>query len=81
VLAKLRDRRIQASEEEVVRSLEGTGATTCCSTRRQVVEGYDFYQRQMEACDQELQRYLAVLPDRQEGKHGLGSGCGADEAV
>jgi len=63
-LAKLRDRRIQASEEEVVRSLEGNWRDDVLFELKQVVEGYDFYQQQMVACDQELQKYLAVLPDR-----------------
>jgi len=43
-----------------VRSLEGTGRDDVLFELKQVVETYDFYQRQMEACDQELQRYLAV---------------------
>jgi transposase len=72
VLAKLRDRRIQASEEEVVRSLEGHWRDDVLFELKQVVEGYDFYQRQMEACDQELQRYLAVLPDRRRESTALG---------
>ncbi len=65
-LAKLRHRCIQASEEEVVRSLEGHWREDVLFELKQVVEGYDFYQRQMEACDQELQKYLAVLPDRRQ---------------
>jgi len=64
VLAKLRDRRIQASEEEVVHSLEGHWRDDVLFELQQVVEGYDFYQGQIGACDQELQKYLAVLPDR-----------------
>jgi hypothetical protein len=29
----------------------------------QVVEGYDFYQKQRAACDPQLQKYVAALPD------------------
>lgn len=40
------------------------------------MEGYDFYQRQIAACDQQLQKYLAVLPDGKmaEATPLLGSG-------
>ena len=31
---------------------------------QQAVDAYDFYQRQMEKCDQELRRYMAALPAR-----------------
>jgi transposase len=62
-LAKLRDRRIQASEEEVAHSLQGNWREDVLFELGQVVEGYDFYQKQIAACDQQLQKYLAVLPD------------------
>jgi transposase len=62
-LAKLRDRRIQASEEEVAHSLQGNWREDVLFELEQVVEGYDFYQKQIAACDQQLQKYLAVLPD------------------
>jgi transposase len=62
-LAQLRHKCIQASEEEVVRSLEGHWREDVLFELKQVMEGYDFYQQQMAECDQELQKYLAVLPD------------------
>jgi transposase len=62
-LAKLRDRRIQASEEEVAHSLQGNWREDVLFELGQVVEGYDFYQKQIADCDQQLQKYLAVLPD------------------
>jgi transposase len=75
-LARLRDRRIQASEEEVAHSLEGNWREDVLFELDQVVEGYDFYQRQIAACDQQLQKYLAVLPDgkmaRQRRRGGRG---------
>jgi transposase len=70
-LAKLRDGRIQASEEEVVRSLEGNWRDDVLFELQQVVEGFDFYQRQMAACDQQLRKYLAALPDRPAAQEGV----------
>lgn len=63
-LAQLRDRRICASEAEIARSLEGNWREDVLFELRQVVEAYDFYQKQMAACDWELQKYMAALPDR-----------------
>ena len=59
----MRDRRIQASEAEVAHSLQGNWREDILFELGQVVEGYDFYQKQIAACDQQLQKYLAVLPD------------------
>jgi transposase len=64
VLAKLRDPRIKASEEEVARSLEGHWRDEGVFELEQVVECYDFYQRRVAACDQQLKGYMAALPDR-----------------
>lgn len=64
VLAKLRDGRIQASEEEVARSLEGNWREEVVFELEQVVECYDFYQQKLAACDEQLKGYLATLPDR-----------------
>ena len=72
-LAKLRDRRIQASEEEVARSLEGHWREDVFFELGQVVEGYDFYRKQITACDQQLQKYLAVLPERVSAAPGEGA--------
>jgi transposase len=62
-LAKLRDRRIAASEEEIAHSLAGNWREDVLFELRQVVEAYDFYQKQMTACHQQLEKYLAALPD------------------
>ena len=62
-LAQLRDRRIAASEEEIAHRLAGNWREDVLFELRQVVEAYDFYQKQMSACDDELQKYLAALPD------------------
>jgi transposase len=64
-LAALRDRRIQASEEEMVQSLRGNWKDDVLFELRQAVEAYDFYRQQMAKCDVQLQQYLALLPSRQ----------------
>ena len=64
VLASLRDPRCQASEEEIVQSLQGNWKDDILFELQQAVEAYDFYQRQMENCDQQLQRYMAALSTR-----------------
>jgi len=63
-LAALRDRRIQASEEEIARSLEGNWQPDVLFELQQAVEAYGFFQKQMAACDQQLEKYLAALPTR-----------------
>ena len=65
-LAQLRDKRISASEEEIAHSLEGNWREDVLFELRQVVEAYDFYQKQMAECDRQLQQYLAALPDREQ---------------
>jgi transposase len=63
-LARLRDRRIKASEEEVARSLEGNWQEDQLFELQQAVDEYDFRQKQIAECDRKLQAYLAVLPSR-----------------
>jgi transposase len=64
-LAKLRDRRIAASEEEIVQSLQGNWKEDILFELRQVLEAYDFYQNQIAACDGELAKYTAVVASRE----------------
>jgi len=63
-LAKLRDRRIAASETEIAYSLEGNWREDILFELQQVVDAYDFHQKQIAACDVQLQRYLSALPMR-----------------
>jgi transposase len=63
-LAKLRDGRIAASEAEVAHSLQGHWRDDVLFELRQVVEAYDFHQRQMRECDQELARHTAAVVSR-----------------
>lgn len=62
VLAKLRDERIHASEEEIAHSLEGNWREDILFELRQVLDAYDFQQRQILACDQQLEKYMKVQP-------------------
>ena len=64
-LAALRDRRIQASAEELRQSLRGNWKEEALFELQQAVEAYDFYGRQIAECDRRLQGYLAALPSRE----------------
>jgi hypothetical protein len=63
-LAQLRNPRCQASEEEMVQSLQGNWKEDLLFELQQAVDAYDFYQQQMRKCDQQLRRYMAALPTR-----------------
>jgi len=80
-LAKLSDGRIAASEEEIAHSLEGNWREDVLFELQQVVEAYDFYQAQMAVCDQQLQKYMAALPDREMARHSASAVCWACSAV
>jgi transposase len=67
-LARLCDYRVQASEEEVARSLEGNWQEAVLFELQQAVDAYDFCQRQIAECDQRLQQSLASLPSRDSVK-------------
>jgi len=71
VLAKMRDRRIRASEEEVARSLEGRWQDDVMFELQQVVEAYDFHQQQLATIDQKLEQYMAAQPSRTAYGKGL----------
>jgi len=64
-LAELRDRRIAASKEEIAHSLQGHWREDVIFELRQAVESYDFFQKQMAACDQELVKYMAAIESRE----------------
>jgi len=63
-LAGLKHERVQASLEEVARSLEGNWREDVLFELQQAVERYEFIHQQMRACDRRLEQYLAVLPTR-----------------
>lgn len=62
-LAEFRDPRIQASEEEIAKSLEGNWRAELLFVLQQELEMYDTYQRRIAECDSQLQKHLASLTD------------------
>jgi transposase len=72
-LAQLCDQRIQASEEEVARSLEGNWREDHLFELRHAVDEYDFRLKQIAECDSKLQTYLAALPTRTPPKADAGA--------
>ncbi len=65
-LAELADPRIQASKEEIARSLEGNWRKELLFLLRQERNLYEIYQRQIKECEQELAAHLKTLDDRVE---------------
>ena len=63
-LADLCDYRVQASREEVARSLEGNWREDVLFELQQAVDGRRFRQQQIQACEQKLQYYIKSLPTR-----------------
>ena len=61
-LAKLCDRRIRASEETIVKSLEGDYRPEHLITLRQSLELYRDYQKKIAALDGEMEAFMAELP-------------------
>ena len=66
-LAAYRDGRIQASEEEIAQALEGNWQEDQLFLLRQEQAGYEFCQKQILECDQQLAQYLGQLEDRSQG--------------
>ena len=63
-LAKLRDLRIRASQQEIAQSLEGNWREEVLFELQQAMDAYEFRQRQIQECDLRLQSGLAALPTR-----------------
>jgi len=62
-LAALRHPHCKKSEAEIARALTGTGREEHLFVLKQSLELYDFYTRQIEACDAEIERtYSAIRP-------------------
>jgi transposase len=80
-LAKLRDPRIKASEETIVKSLKGNWRREHLFTLKQSRQMYRHYQEQITACDAEIEKMLVAFqprvdpqekplpPDRKKKKH------------
>lgn len=57
-LSKHRDPRIQASEEEIIKSLQGVWKDEYLFTLGQAYDTYLFYQQQIKECDNKIQEQL-----------------------
>jgi len=61
-LAKLRDPRVKASQEEVMRSLEGNWRPELLFVLKQELETYQSFQAKIRECDEELERHFQTIP-------------------
>jgi DNA-binding protein YbaB len=66
-LAEFRDPRVQASEQEIARSLEGNWQGDLLFVLKQEQDGYEFCQKQMLECDRQVEQYLQQREDRSKG--------------
>src|SRR5438309_2379978 len=66
-LAAFRDCRVQASEEEIARSLEGNWQDDSLLVSNQEQDGYEFCKQQMTECDRHLAQYLRHTAARSQG--------------
>lgn len=64
VLAKLRNERVQASTETIVKALVGDYRREHLFTLRQSLQAYRHYQTLVSACDQEIEKYLQELESK-----------------
>src|SRR3989304_1758692 len=68
-LAALRNRNCKKSVEEIGRVLTGTWREEHLFVLKQALELYDFYTKQVESCDMEIERmYALTRPDWEAGK-------------
>lgn len=66
-LAALRNYRCKKDEEEIAQALTGTWREEHLFVLKQSLEMYDFYTRQIEACDAEIERqYAEIRPQEEE---------------
>lgn len=65
-LAKMRDGRIRASEEEIVKSLQGNWREEHLFSLKQALHLYDSYQSSIAECDEQLARVLGKLASHDE---------------
>jgi len=68
VLAKLRDRRCQQTEEAIARALHGNWREEHLFDLRQAVDLVAFYHEQIVACDRAIEAYLARFDDKSAGQ-------------
>ena len=66
-LAALRDRNCKKSEEEIAKALTGTWGEEYLFILKQALELFDYYTRQVETCDAEIDRLYALTRPEWEG--------------
>ena len=71
-LAALCEVNVKASEEKIARALEGNWQEDLLFMLKQEQDGYEFCQKQMAECDQQLYTYLQRRPDRSAGGQSAG---------
>lgn len=67
-LAKLRDPKCKKDEKEIAKALQGSYRTEHLFALRQAVEAFEFFHRQLQACDREIEAYYASLPPAPPGE-------------
>ncbi len=70
-LAELRDPRIQASPEQIARSLEGNWREELVFVLGQALELYEVYQQKIADCDARVEAHLQSFPAKVEGDEPL----------
>ncbi len=63
-LALMRAPGVKSTPEEIAKALEGDYREEHLFALKQAVELYDFYHRQIEACDREIERYLHTFDSK-----------------
>ncbi len=63
-LALMRAPGVRSTPDEIAKALEGDYREEHCFALKQAVELYDFYHRQIEACDLEIERYLHTFDSK-----------------
>ncbi len=66
-LAELRDPRVKANQEQIAQHLEGNWQQDLLFVLKQEHEAYEFCQKQIAACDEQLKKYLQSREDRSQG--------------
>ncbi len=61
-LSQLRDRRIQATPEQIAKSLEGNWHRDLLFALSQQLLNYDHFQEQIQLCDEQLRVHFQSLP-------------------
>jgi len=64
VLARMKNRRVKSSEEEITAALQGNYRDELLFVLKQELKAYDFWCGQLEECETEIREYLARIEGR-----------------